>query len=169
MALIIEDGSLIVNANSYVTVAEAQAFAEARGIDVLLDDDVCEQKLLTAMDYLELVEPQLQGSRVDTDQTLAFPRQKLYINNLLFSATSIPSQIKKAQILLAIEAAKGVDLMPTINSATAARVKREKVGPIETEYDNSIAVGYVSFPQVDALLASMYDLGGFNGLMTRRG
>jgi len=170
MALIIEDGTIVANANSYATVAEAQLFAEARGIDVLADDDVCEQKLLLAMDYLETVEPQLQGYRVDTEQTLAFPRQAVRINDLLFPYTSIPSQIKKAQILLAIEAAKGVDLMPTIDSASSARVKREKVGPLETEYDNSVPVGIVSFPQVDALLSVLYGTAsGFGSLQIRRG
>jgi len=52
MALIIEDGTLVANADSYVTLAVARAFAEKRGL-VPVATDALEADLIKAMDFIE--------------------------------------------------------------------------------------------------------------------
>ena len=53
MALIIEDGSGVANANSYVTTTEWDTWATARGIAHSHSTGKIEELILTAMDYIE--------------------------------------------------------------------------------------------------------------------
>lgn len=161
MALVIENGSIVANANSYVTLVEARAYATARGKPLPTDDTAAEALLISAMDYLESKRGEYQGSKVSPDQTLQFPRYDVYIDNFLFSENSIPSILKQAQIRLAMEANAGVDLMPTRTSGQF--VKREKIGPIDTEYSEAIGSGLApELLAVDALLQPLFNnSGGF--------
>lgn len=167
MAIVIEDGSSVDGANSFATVEEAQEFATSRGITTLNVDADAERSLLLAMDYIETFESSFAGLRTYVGQIVPFPRSNLYVNGELLENDAIPWQIKKVQILAAIEASKGTLLMPTVSGADNARIKREKVGPIETEYENSIPVGYFSSPQIDSLLSALF--GAMSGLQIRRG
>lgn len=163
MALIIEDGSIVENANSYVTVAEAQAYADARGLTVTLT----EGQLVQAMDYLEAQRSQYQGVKVDPEQSLQFPRNCVYVDTILLDYTKIPNILKQAQMRLAIEVANGIDLFPSRTSGTF--VKREKVGPIDTEY--SEAIGSSLAPEllgVEALLTPLFNQNGGFTLTTVR-
>ena len=50
MALVIEDGSRVAGANSYVTLAEARAFASARGVTLSAVDATLEPFVIKAFD-----------------------------------------------------------------------------------------------------------------------
>lgn len=145
MALIIEDGTGKADAQSYVSLAEFKAFYEARGFDFI----GTESMLVKAMDYLETLN--YLGTKAFASQALSFPRVILTTDVAPFT---IPQKLKSAQMQLAIAVALGVDLMPT-RGATGF-VKREKVGPIETEYSETVNAGISpEFPIVDALLADL--------------
>lgn len=95
MALVIEDGTVVTGANSYIDVAEAKAFAAARGVDLGNDDVVTEQRLLIAMDYLESLN--YKGVRTDPDkQLLSWPRTGVTFDGRTFGAHVIPAQLKSA-------------------------------------------------------------------------
>ena len=161
MALVIEDGSIVANANSFVTVAEIRAYALARGITVSATDSEVEPFAIKAMDFIESKEGQFQGSRVSAAQTLPFPRTGVYIYGNLVPDTVIPNAAKRAQLQLALDSSQGVDLMPTVSGAA---VKREKVGPLETEYEVSATSGYNGQPDLQAAnswLDLLYGTGGF--------
>lgn len=149
MALVIEDGSIVANANSFVTVAEIRAYALARGITVSATDSEVEPHAIKAMDYIEVKEAEgrLAGSRVSAEQTLPYPRTGVYIYGVLVPDTVIPNAAKRAQLQLSLDSSQGVNLMPTI---TSAAVKREKVGPLETEYEVSATSGYNGQPDLQA-------------------
>jgi len=131
MALIIEDGSIIPSANSFATVAEARAYAEARGIDLPVDDIEVEQALVKAGDYLLSYEQKLKGYRVSASQTMVYPRNGVILFDTRFPNDEIPQQIKDAQIILASYSADGVELRPV---GDGRETRREKVGLIEVEY-----------------------------------
>ena len=52
MALIIEDGSIVEDANSFTTDAEFVAYADARGYTLPDTESVRDQLQIKAMDYL---------------------------------------------------------------------------------------------------------------------
>lgn len=154
MALVIEDGTLVASANSYVTVAQARAYASARGVTLSTIDATVEQNLIAAMDYLEAQRAKFQGSKVSATQSLQWPRNDVLIDCNEVASTVIPNELKNVQIQLAIEVSKGVDLMPTRQGAF---VKLEKVGPIETQYSERIGTGLTpDMTAVDALLAPLF-------------
>lgn len=135
MTLIVEDGSIVENANSYVTVAEYTSWANARfGANrdggSSCDADV-EALIFRAMDYFE--SQNFQGDKKQSDQPLQWPRNNVYIDGYYQSSESIPKEVKQSIYELAYAEEQG-------NSELAAvdrKVKREKVSSIEVEYADS--------------------------------
>ncbi len=161
-SLVIEDGSGVKYANSYVSYEAARAYAKARGKESLfLDREKAEAALVDGGDYLNVIE--FSGLPVFTDQDMNWPRSGVYINGVKLADDSIPKDIRSAQIEVAIAVASGLDVF----GETSGRfVVREKVGPIEKEYSDKIGFGEVDLSYVDALL-SKYIYGGW-GLRTVR-
>lgn len=151
MPLIIEDGTGVIGAQSYATVAEAQSYAEARGINSLSNDDSAEQWLIRASDYMETF-TDFQGVTTYTDQVLKFPRNGLYINDVYVDKVTIAPLVKKCQIEIALMFAAGVDLLSASLNVGESQVKNEKVGPIEQEYFESSSFNVATTPAVDAYL-----------------
>jgi protease II len=96
MALIVEDGSLVANANSYITLAEYKAWADARGLTYSADDTTVEQQILRAMDYLERIE--YIGNKANENQPLQWPRTEALIDGYYADATEIPKEVKTADL-----------------------------------------------------------------------
>lgn len=154
MTLIVEDGTGILNSQTYATAVELKAYASLRNISLPSSDiKIIEGALVRAMDYLE-TKVCYKGNQVDLAQSLLWPREYVYINDVLFAEDAIPKNLKTAQILLAIESLNGVDLMPTVSASDF--VIKEKVGPLEIEYADPSKVGISKqFIAVDALLESL--------------
>lgn len=152
MALIVEDGTIVANANSYNTVAEIRAYADARGMTLPTDDLDVEKLAIQAMDYLESFRNRYQGYRTDpVNQELQFPRVGVIIDNdYEVSSDEIPSLLKKAHSQATAESYEA-DLMPNDSPA----VKKEKVDVLEVEYQES-STSSVGFPKVDALLEPLF-------------
>lgn len=163
--IVIEDGSGVVDANSYVTVAEYRGYATPRGVTLPVSDTDCETQIILAMDYLE-IQP-WAGYPTYPDQALAWPRSGVYISGSEIADDAIPGKIKFAQMQLSIQVNAGVELMPTIGAEVA--VKREKVGPLETEYDTSNVGMMPYFRSVSALLAPYLSGMGFGQFRATRG
>lgn len=166
ITLIKETGAIVPNANTYTDLAEAVSYAAQRGV-TLTEDDATAIKLIKAMDYLEGLS--YKGSRVSPGiQPLAWPRKNVLIDDYAQPENAIPILLIKAQCQLVIEIANGVDINPTISGAF---VKKEKVGPIETEYSESIAASSglnPDMPIVDAFLELLLEYGGGFTLTTYR-
>lgn len=155
MSLIVEDGSIVVNANSYVTITEARAYATARALSLPAADADLEPLLISAMDYLEGKRSQYQGTKTNPlTQALQWPRTVVQIDCVDFPSNAIPKELKDAQCRLACEQASGVDILPT---KTGPFITEETVGPLTTKYD--AAQGTVTVPDmtaIDALLAPLF-------------
>lgn len=101
MALIIEDGSIVANANSYVTDLEFTEYAALRGFTLPSTAAEREYLLINAIDYLESKD--YMGTRsTPADQVLSFPRYDVYANDYLIPSDSIPQGLKNAQMEAAI-------------------------------------------------------------------
>jgi hypothetical protein len=132
MALVIEDGTLVSGANSYVTLNEYRAWANARGITASDSDTVLERYVLRAMDYLEQLI--FIGNKANENQPLQWPRTEALIDGYYADATEIPSQVKKALYEAIKVEADGYSEL----SNQDRRTIREKIGDIEITYaDNS--------------------------------
>jgi len=155
ITITVEDGSGVAGANSYVSVADARTYAANRGIALPADDDELAAMLIQASDYLEAQECRYQGDRTSSTQALAWPRTGVELNGDVFPTNVIPQSLIGAQVQLAIAINAGFDLQPNISPQDY--ITREKVGPIETEYADPVAVGIMpTFTAVNALLAPLF-------------
>ena len=171
MALIIENGSLVANANSYVTVGEVRAYAAARASTIPAaggpGDGAIEAAAVRACDFIESMRGEFQGVKVaPATQSLQFPREGVSFEGYDLPDDAIPLILKNAQCQLAIEAVNGLDLMPT---GDGRKVIRKKVDVLETEW----AAGTETNPlpqlvKARALLAPLLSNGGGNRLVVDR-
>ena len=136
MAILVEDGSIVPGANSYLSLEDARAFALARGLTLSADDAVLEPQVIKAVDYIEAREVDMSGERVSSEQELSWPR----------TPYGIPKNIRSAQGFLVMAVHSGVNLLPTV-AAGAGHATKKKVGPIEVAYEVS---GSKFIPRVTA-------------------
>jgi hypothetical protein len=141
MALIVEDGTAKADATSYVSVSDLRGFATARGITMSAVDADCEALLLQAMDFLLTKRGKWKGERSTSTQALDWPRwgaTNVYYRGDIFPSTSIPVDLKNAQMALACEAVSA-NLQPNETPDTPGQIVRKKVGPIEVAYANPVS------------------------------
>lgn len=132
MALIIEDGTGVTGADSYITVAEYQAWINARISTHTATDAVVESQIRRAMDYFETL--CFKGTKQSEDQPLQFPRYGLIIDTYYVNVDTIPNEVKKALYEIVYADERGVGLFEDIERKTLS----EKVDVIEVTYaDNS--------------------------------
>lgn len=137
--LVVEDGSGMSNADSYIDVAFADAYFVKRGITQWASLTNCEQLIIRAMDYIEN-NYTYQGTKLLSTQSLQFPR-------LICGETVYPIALKNALCELALKANSG-DLLQDTGKTTI----REKVGTLEVEYDPN-QDDLTSYNYVNKLLA----------------
>ena len=139
VSLVIEDGSIIDGANSWVSAANARVYAENRGVTLDADDDVLGAQLIRAADYINGFRDRFNGRKVDETQTMQFPRADLFIDGFLFSYLAIPQEVISAQVELAIAAASGID--PLEAQESGLPIIRDKTDVLETEWASPATLG----------------------------
>ena len=161
MTLIVEDGTGLANAESYVSVVDANTYHSKIGNDAWadLDTSVKEQLLRKATDYM-VAQYRLQyaGYRRYSTQSLDWPR--LYVP-LIDSLSAnvfpqyvdfdiVPVTVKNACAELALKAYTAI-LMQDLTQG----VIREKVDVIEVEYDK-FSPQQTRYEQIDAMLSVFF-------------
>lgn len=156
--LVVEDGSVVIGAESYASIDEFKLYCEKFGIDISdKDDSELEIALRKATNYIESAYSQrFKGERVSSDQSLSFPRAGVVVNGFGLAANFVPDSIKNASFELANKSFS-VDLFTDNEGAT---IKREKVDVIETEYQ--IGASSIRFTMVAAILAPYLKSSGFS-------
>ena len=124
--IIVEDGSGVAGANSYISEADLLSYATDRGTTLSTATDVL---ILRSMDYIEM--QRFIGVKAKDDQSLEWPRADLY----KYKSNEIPAELIKAQFALCVQIDLGNDPL----SPGDRQTKREKVDVIEVEYANSAA------------------------------
>ena len=158
MALIIEDGSNVENANSYVPVADLVMYARMRSVTIPDMDEDIEALLIRAMDFLESLRAKYQGEKTNASQLLQWPRTGVTVDNFSVDKTDIPRELKYGQMALALEAQEN-DLLE--NETGKGPVISEKIGPIDIKYENTGKVEKVAaFAKANALLAPLFKRNG---------
>lgn len=139
MALVVEDGSIVPGADSYVSLDDARTLAGRYGMALPDDDSAAEAALRNGALYIGLQEPALCGRRVSAEQALSFPRQGISIFGFPVSRTTIPSQVIQAQVIAAVEYGKGT----AVRSSTDGRaIASERVeGAVSVTYFNNGSTG----------------------------
>ena len=156
MTLIVEDGTIVASAESFVTVAEFKTFATNQGVTAAAeaDDDQVEVALRKAAQYMQQKFRLFwRGSMVDATQRLSWPRRGVpvvdffdpfYTNAsvpLSFQDTYyigenvIPPEVKECQNLLALATIDSAGASSgSLQPAYGRMTKREKAGDLEVEY-----------------------------------
>jgi hypothetical protein len=130
MALIIETGEGLPDAESYATAAELVIYAGKYGVTVPATE--AEQEALLRRAAVSMNAMTWKGSRANADQALAWPRQEVWIDGAKKPANLIPRQIHYGQMALAAETHND-DVNPP--QAQKGAVIRERVeGAVEREY-----------------------------------
>lgn len=158
MALIIEDGSVVALADSYVTKVEFYDYAHKRGLVYSTStEEEIEQNLRKAFDYLiQKYRHQWSGFRKSADQVADWPREFVYLepfilggtstNPFLVSNTIVPTEVKSAQIELAIKAQTD-DLMADLDQ----QEKEVQIGSLRVVNDTNSPQAK-RYSKVDAML-----------------
>lgn len=168
MSLIVEDGTGRADAESYASVPEADAHHAALGNEASwldLDTDVKEVALRKAANFMRQVyRPRWAGTRVRYEQRLDWPRYGVMVDGFAVLSNTVPQDVKEACIELAFRSAQGEELLPD-QEAGNSQVKREKIGPLDTEYfENSVGAAE-RFQSVTAMLTPYFGATGGSGMM----
>ena len=166
MAFVVEDGSALEDANSYISVQFFKDFHGDRGRDVsAFTDTEIEGGSVQATDYVEKrYGIRFRGWKRSKRQALEWPRINAFDNDdYTFDSNEVPAQLQKGvaeYALLALQLGRDLAPPPTpkfsiLNPETGTNTtgegvlskKREKVGPIEEETqfstDETIAEGTI--------------------------
>lgn len=142
MAFTVETGTGSASANSYVTVAEADAFFSDRGTTTWTGADAVKQAaLIAAADYLNSAKRfPYRGLRFSATQRLLWPRTGVVERNgLALTDGVIPTALKDAQCHLALIALTGGALWSVLQRG--GQVTSESVGPISVSYAQGAPIG----------------------------
>jgi len=151
--IIVEDGTVVAGANSYVTQAALSAYAEARGVTLTTATDIL---IIKAMDYIE--SRLFIGDKHIEAQPLQWPRDEVYIDRYYIERETIPKELKNGVYTAAMAIDAALDPLRIVERAT----KREKVDVIEVEYMDSAASETI----VRTISAALYKIlrpGGHGG------
>lgn len=150
MTLIIEDGSIVPNANSYVDEAAYTQFAADRGLSIGADTQAREIELILAMDYLQ--NQDYQGWWVEPDnQLLMFPRSNVWANGRAILSSEIPRELKNAQM----EGAAASNSQALQINEIDQNVASEKLDTLSISYHSRGKSGKVRLDRVDTWLAPL--------------
>lgn len=149
MSLIVEDGTEVPGAESYITVADALTYHANLGNSTwaTLTATQQEQALRRATNYmLQVYGPKWSGVRMTATQSLDWPRSGAYAHGFAIAISVVPDAVQNACAELALKAAAG----ELLSDRKRAKV-RVKVDVIETEYDR-FASHATKYEAVEAML-----------------
>ena len=153
MALIIEDGTIVTGAQSYVSASDCRIYALARGLK-FTDDAAGEQALVRATTWLDSAYPWTGARTGGRGQPLQWPRQNVTdVEGNPIANDEIPQEVVSACCEAAVrELAKPGSLSP--DYTPAKRIKSASVdGAVSVEY-----VGGSEMPistVIDGILTSL--------------
>jgi hypothetical protein len=163
MAITIEDGTGLANADSYLSVADADSYHAKHGNSLdweqKRDNPTKEEALRIATQYLDLVYlGRWRGRQSSREQALSWPRA-FVVDEEGFGRDSnvLPQELKDATAELALkQLTESGGLIPDIDTNRSISTKRVKVGPIEqtVEYSGSKPV-IKRFRKVDLILITL--------------
>lgn len=171
MFLRYETGAGLPDAESYASVVAADARCASLGLTAwaALAEVDKEIALRKAMVFMATYRTRWAGRRVYQHQALDWPRYNVVVDGFIVPSTTVPADVVNACIDLAVRAGSGEDLLPDLDTGSNA-IKKDKTGPLETEYFQNTTDARERFVAVDALLAPYFgSAGGGNSIKVTRG
>lgn len=172
MAAVIDATLSGASSNSYVTLAEANAYFETVPNSSTWDDKTDDQKnrsIISATRWIDSLN--FYGDRCDTSQALSWPRNNYHVDRIELTCSEIPTEIKYATYELARALANDTDAI-TGNTGTTGLYDEVKLGELQVKYNKqSQATGTVNnvfdvYPWLQSYLGA-YTLGGSGGYQVR--
>ena len=160
------------NANSYVTLTEANTYFETvpdSSTWTNKTDDQKNRSLISATRWIDSFV--YYGDRCDDGQALKFPRNNYQVDGVELACSTIPVNIKYAQYELARALANDSEAM-TGNVGTDGNIEEVKLGDIQVKYNiQSQGTGSVNnvldkYPWLQSYLGA-YMLGGAGSFQMR--
>ena len=160
------------NANSYVTLTEANSYFETVPDSTTWDDKTVDQKnraLIAATRWIDSFV--YYGDRCDDGQALKFPRNNYQVDGVELACSKIPLNIKYAQYELARALANDTDAI-TGTSGKEGNIEQAKLGDLEVKFNTaSQGTGSVNnildvYPWLQSYLGA-YMLGGAGSFQMR--
>ena len=170
--IIVEDGTIVAGANSYMNVADLRLRADFNGVDltVATDDDL-ERFLIDSFRYLDSRESEFSGYVVENSQPSAWPRKNAKVKcRIEIGSDEIPDILLDAQTFLVGQLKSGLRLYKTPRELAGDErgtfTSERTLGPltIRTDaYPSSASLdassgaasdkGPVCIPQLEAILS----------------
>ena len=159
-------------ANSFVTLAEADAYFETVPDSTQWDnkqDDKKNRALISATRWIDTLV--FYGDRCDSSQALSWPRNNYHVDRVELVCSAIPDDIKYATYELANALANDTDAI-TGNTGDTGLYEAVKFGDMEVKYNTSSqAIGTVNnvfdvYPWLQSYLGA-YCLGGSGSYQVR--
>ena len=164
MALIIETGAIIADANSFTTDAEFVTYAALRGFTIPATESERNTLQIKAVDYLFSKELSMKGARVSALQALMYPRKGADANGFGIASTVIPLSLKSAQLELAVQSYASELL---ISSTTQNLASIDVEGVYSESYFSGGSWERVRTERADAYLNPLLINNGSLNVMTR--
>ena len=172
--LIIEDGSVVAGANSFITVAEWETYLSLYGKSATGTEDEKETNLIKAQRAIS-TRYSFDGVIVEQTQSTCLPRNwSRKIKGFTIASNAVPQDFKDAQAELAYDIQEGADPFANATGGVLGPLTgdKAKAGPVETEktygsggtsYDPRAMSNHTA---VNALLRP-YFAAGANGMQIR--
>lgn len=161
--LIIEDGSIVANANSWATDEEFKAYANIEGIEIPATQPDREALLLIGVKGVIARENKLKGCRVSAAQELPYPRVGVDVNGFLVPSNAIHKNTKKAQMEFAIQAANSELFV----SGQIQNIASEKLGELQVDYFQGGSSASIRTDSADVFLKPLMKYNGSDNRTVR--
>lgn len=134
MPFVVEDGTAKADANAYLTVADADAYAADHTTPTgwgAASSTTKEAAIRAATDFLDRqYDGCWRGCRYTSTQRLAWPRSYVVLDGYEQSVAPLPRQLREACAELAFKSFGGESLMPDVADPSVITSESVEVGPI---------------------------------------
>ena len=136
MTLIVENGSKVTGANTYISLADARTRATALGVTISSTDADAESQLIRATLYVDRkYRARYQGYKVDETQALQFPRVYVVVDDYMIDSDEIPQELIDAQVYAAAELEAGNSFYTNNDGRSVA--SEQVTGAVSVSYFNT--------------------------------
>ena len=165
MAIVTTVGS--ASANSYITVAEYEAFWTERNVTIPGRTAPKKAQPVQAADYIKRGY-NFVGEQQFKEQAMVWPRLTgiILVKDFPIDPDTVPQDIKDAQAELAYIIHQGTDVFATVTGGAKVREKN-KAGPVETEIEFTNFRETPRFVAIEGLLSPYTIYGGAQLRMVR--
>jgi hypothetical protein len=165
MALVVEDGTGKTNADSYLSITDADTYNtnhSASALWIAASEAAKEKALRLATQYLDVrYGNSWKSFRTNENQSLNWPRAYVQDNDgYYFDSNEIPKKLKDAAAELALRVINGDTLFADISKPGVISSTSVSVGPISKSVTYSGGYNQVKkYPLIDGLVKSLISSG----------